>query len=198
MYTNWSTEHESLSHKLAFRVLAALSKGLNQLKVEDAPLHVANLEGFLAYQVWLADHHIQGDLRNVLSSELEKMRKRASEHRVVRISVESLWIDPEVISPDEENSEENSEENTRQDEQSSQPAAQSAASQGLTDDHGTDIQSDVSDESTSPIDIKTNSEIQVQAEKNKSIDINKQKVALEIAEEDLEPPIQNFPSQSKK
>jgi hypothetical protein len=105
IYTKWSEEDEGLKHKLVYRILAAVAGMLKKIGSPNAPVHYAEYDGCLAIQVWLGDSKIVGDVRNALVGEIEKLRRCASELRVVRLSLDIVWMDPEVIAPEEDEDE---------------------------------------------------------------------------------------------
>ena len=97
VYQNWSELREGVSVQLAFRMLSAISTTLSTLEIPDAQIHFEDIDGLLSIQVLLEEVDVKGDIKNVFSAELESQKKLAVEMRVVRLSLDSLWVSSDVL-----------------------------------------------------------------------------------------------------
>ena len=59
--------------------------------------HFEDIDGLLSIQVLLEEVDVTGDIKNVFSAELESQKKLAVEMRVVRLSLDSLWVSSDVL-----------------------------------------------------------------------------------------------------
>ncbi len=106
VYQNWSELREGVSVQLAFRMLSAISTTLSTLEISDAQIHFEDVDGLLSIQVLLEEVDVKGDIKNVFSAELESQKKLAVEMRVVRLSLDSLWVSSDVLTFEDASDEE--------------------------------------------------------------------------------------------
>lgn len=106
VYEDWSERGEDLRAILAFRVVAALGAALDTVGAADAAVQYADYRGLLAIQVWFGDQAPSGDLREALSTELDRLGQEAVELTAVRLELFSAWLDPQVVSGADEDEEE--------------------------------------------------------------------------------------------
>ena len=109
-YARWSDRGEDLHALLAYRIIGAVAAALRAVGASDAPIQYAPYEGRLAVQVWLGDSQVQGDIREVLGAEIERIKDEATELRVARLVPVAVWLAPEAIVPDEDEDEDEDEE----------------------------------------------------------------------------------------
>lgn len=113
VYDDWSDRNEDLASLLAYRVVGAIGATLSALGAPDASIQYVDYRGHLAIQVWLQDQSIQGDLRELFGSQVDRMREDASELAAVGLELYTAWLDPAVVtSGDAEDEEESGESET--------------------------------------------------------------------------------------
>lgn len=100
LYYEWSAESDDLCAHLAYRVVAAVNSLAARIGAPDAPIAFTSLNGLLTIQLWLGDHDIQADLREVATGVLD-VTSGAPELEAAKLEVYALWLPPEVLSPPE-------------------------------------------------------------------------------------------------
>ncbi len=101
VYTNWAGGNETLKHKLLYRINAAISGMLKKIGVPDAPIMEENYDGFLLITVYLGNTDVAADVKNALITEIDDLRRRSAELASVQLTMDAIWLPPEVIAPDE-------------------------------------------------------------------------------------------------
>ncbi len=97
VYEDWTERAEDLAAVLAYRVVAAVSATLTTLGVPDAAVQYADYNGMLAVQVWFGEDSPEGDVREALGSELERLTDVATELHAARLDLFTAWLDPRVV-----------------------------------------------------------------------------------------------------
>ncbi|MFT5587463.1 MAG: hypothetical protein ACI9VR_005073 [Cognaticolwellia sp.] len=100
LYYEWEERPDNLSSQLAYRVVAAASELARRLGAPDAPITFTSVDGNLTVQLWLADHEIEGDLREAATGLLD-VTAEAPDFGAAKIEVYALWLPPSVLSPPE-------------------------------------------------------------------------------------------------
>ena len=97
VYHHWHEHREGVAMHLMYRVLSAISSTLHTLGIIDAQIEFEEIEGLLSIQVLLEDIEFTGDIKGTFSVELESQKKLAVEMRVVRLSLDLLWVSSDVL-----------------------------------------------------------------------------------------------------
>jgi len=101
VYTNWADGEESLQHKFLYRINAALAGMLQKVGVPNAPIMEEEYDGFLLITVYLGNADVVGDVKNALVNEFNQLRRCSAELDVVQLTVDAVWLPPDVIAPEE-------------------------------------------------------------------------------------------------
>ena len=75
---------------------------LAEVGAADAPLQYAEYENALAIQVWLGDSSVKGNLPRVLDDLIDESNGKAAEFEAGKIRLQMVWVEPEVVAPDED------------------------------------------------------------------------------------------------
>jgi len=100
--SKWSERAEDLAALIAYRVVGCVGKMLTEVGAADAPLQYAEYENALAIQVWLGDSKVKGNLARVLDDLIDEVNGKAAEFEAARFRLQMVWVEPEVVAPDEE------------------------------------------------------------------------------------------------
>jgi hypothetical protein len=100
--SKWSERAEDLASLIAYRVISCVGKMLAEVGAADAPLQYAEYENALAIQVWLGDSEVKGNLQCVLDDLIDEANGKAAEFEAGRLRLEMVWVEPEVVAPDED------------------------------------------------------------------------------------------------
>ncbi len=100
-YRDWPNREEDPAAKLAYRVVAAVTRLLITLGAQDAPIAYKDLDGALLVQVWLGDHVISPDVKEVANGLLNELVEQAWELRALALNLHTVWVSPFTIAPDE-------------------------------------------------------------------------------------------------
>ena len=100
--SKWSERAEDLASLIAYRVIACVGKMLAEVGAADAPLQYAEYENALAIQVWLGDSNVKGNLQRVLDDLIDESNGKAAEFEAGRLRLQMVWVEPEVVAPDED------------------------------------------------------------------------------------------------
>lgn len=96
-FADWADRRESLATWLAYRLVAAVSRALAAVGAADAPVQYGEVHGCLAIQVWLGDHEVEGDLREVTLEQISLLVDDAPELRAAGLEVYGVWVRPELL-----------------------------------------------------------------------------------------------------
>jgi Tfp pilus assembly protein PilO len=99
--SKWSERAEDLASLIAYRVISCVGKMLHELGAADAPFQYAEYENALAIQVWLGDSEIKGNIARVLDDLIDEVNGKSAEFEAGRLRLEMVWVDPEVVAPDD-------------------------------------------------------------------------------------------------
>lgn len=102
VYRDWINRQEDLSAQLAYRSVAAITRLLGRLDAASAPVAYRNFHDCLSIQVWLGNHTVKGDVRKLAAEALEEMKREALELVAAHVNVQTVWVSPFTIAPDEE------------------------------------------------------------------------------------------------
>ena len=97
VYTDLSAAEESLHHLLAYRCCAAVSSMLLKVGVPNAPIQFVEYNGLISIRVWLGDHKVSGDVKEILQQELQSLEENSSELESVQMGVDVAWISLEAL-----------------------------------------------------------------------------------------------------
>jgi hypothetical protein len=100
--SKWSERAEDLAALIAYRVVSCVGKMLHEVGAADADLRYAEYENALAIQVWLGDSEVKGNLARVLDDLIDEANGKAAEFEAGRIRLQMVWVEPEVVAPDED------------------------------------------------------------------------------------------------
>lgn len=100
-YARWSERSEDLHALIGYRVVGALATMLAEVGASEAPLQYAPYEKMLAIQVWLGDSEVQGDLKQALERQVNRLRNTATELRITRLEPYLAWLPADAIIPEE-------------------------------------------------------------------------------------------------
>jgi len=100
--SKWTERAEDLSALVAYRIVGAVGGMLNAIGASDAPIQYAEYENALAIQVWLGDSEVQGNVKPVLEDLIDEVNTKAAELEAGRLRIGLVWLEPEVIAPDDE------------------------------------------------------------------------------------------------
>lgn len=100
--SKWSERNEDLAALIAYRVVGCVGRMLQEVGAADAPLHYAEYENALAIQVWLGDSEVKGNIERVLDDLIDEVNGKAAEFEAGRLRLQMVWVEPEVVAPDEE------------------------------------------------------------------------------------------------
>ena len=92
---------------LAYRLVAAVAELAARLGVPDAPISYRPFEGYLAIQLWLGRQPLRGDVREVATAVLERVRTKATDMASAQLDVLVMWLPSEVLVSEEEEEEDN-------------------------------------------------------------------------------------------
>lgn len=95
--TEWATWGDSLPAWLAWRLVAATFRLLRAVGAPDAPVQYGAVHGCLAIQVWLGDHEVSADLRELFLEHLAAAFDEATELAAARVEVYGVWVRPELL-----------------------------------------------------------------------------------------------------
>ncbi len=101
LFTDWAERREDLCAKVAYRVIAALTRLLASVGAEAAPVQYNELGGFLVVQVWLGDCTVNGSLEEGALAEIDALRGEAEDLDSAGIELHALWV-PAAVLADEE------------------------------------------------------------------------------------------------
>lgn len=99
--TDWAERKEDLCSKVAYRVIAAMTRILAGVGAQAAPVQYSELWGFLVVQVWLGDCTLEGNLEERALAELDALREEAQDLDSAGIELQGLWV-PAAVLADEE------------------------------------------------------------------------------------------------
>ena len=102
--SKWSERAEDLASLIAYRVVGCVGKMLQEVGAADAPLQYAEYENALAIQVWLGDSEVKGNLTRVLDDLIDEVNGKSAEFEAGRLRLQMVWVEPEVVAPDEDSS----------------------------------------------------------------------------------------------
>jgi hypothetical protein len=106
VYNTWPEHDDDLCAQLAYRVVAAAAQMAAAVGAPDAPISYRPFEGSLVVQIWLGDHEVEGDLRELATGMLD-VHDQAPAFASARLEFYALWLPPDVLSPpDDEDDEE--------------------------------------------------------------------------------------------
>jgi hypothetical protein len=101
-YSDWATApHENLFHKLFYRINDALTTMLKKVGVSNIPIQEEEYDEFLLITVYLEDTKVVGDMKTAFNAEIQRIQRSASELDVVQLQLDTIWLSPDVIVPDE-------------------------------------------------------------------------------------------------
>jgi hypothetical protein len=100
--SKWSERAEDLASLIAYRVIGAVGRMLQEVGAADAPLQYAEYENALAIQVWLGDSKVTGNVQRMLDDQLDEINGKAAEFEASKLRVQMVWVEPEVVAPDED------------------------------------------------------------------------------------------------
>ena len=100
--SKWSERAEDLASLIAYRVIGAVGRMLQEVGAADAPLQYAEYENALAIQVWLGDSKVDGNVQRMLDDQLDEINGKAAEFEASKLRVQMVWVEPEVVAPDED------------------------------------------------------------------------------------------------
>lgn len=107
LYTGWDGRPMDLPAALAYRLVAAVAELAARLGVPDAPISYRPFEGYLAIQLWLGRQPLRGDVREVATAVLERVRTKATDMASAQLDVLVMWLPSEVLVSEEEEEEDN-------------------------------------------------------------------------------------------
>ncbi len=102
--SKWAERAEDLAALIAYRVIGCVGRMLQEVGAADAPLQYAEYENALAIQIWLGDSDIKGSLERVLDDLIDEVNGNAAEFEAGKIRLQMVWVEPEVVAPDEDDS----------------------------------------------------------------------------------------------
>lgn len=100
-WSRWSERSEDLHALIGYRVVGALATMLAEIGASEAPLQYAPYEGKLAIQVWLGESEVQGDIKQSLERQVNRLKTQATELKVTRLEPYLVWLAPDAIIPEE-------------------------------------------------------------------------------------------------
>jgi hypothetical protein len=100
--SKWSERNEDLAALIAYRVVGCVGRMLQEVGAADAPLQYAEYENALAIQVWLGDSEVKGNIERVLDDLIDEVNGKAAEFESGRLRLQMVWVEPEVVAPDED------------------------------------------------------------------------------------------------
>lgn len=100
--SKWSERAEDLAALIAYRVVGCVGRMLQQVGAADAPLQYAEYENALAIQVWLGDSDVTGNIERVLDDLIDEVNGKAAEFEAGRLRLQMVWVEPEVVAPDDD------------------------------------------------------------------------------------------------
>lgn len=97
VYGSWHTRAEDLSSRLAWRIIAAMYRLLQQIGAGDAPVRYSPLDDGLSLSVWLGDHLVPEDLRDRAMEAIQSVQENAADLEAVGLEVYGFWLSPELV-----------------------------------------------------------------------------------------------------
>ncbi len=98
---SWSERPEDLSSLMAYRGVGALCRALGEVNAADAPLSWRDADGALSLEVLLADHKVGIDVKATVEQGLLAAYAEARECTAARVAVRVVWVDPDILVPEE-------------------------------------------------------------------------------------------------
>lgn len=95
--TDWAASKDGLPAWLAWRLVAATFRLLRAVGAADAPVRYRAVHGCLGIQVWLGDHEVPSDLRELALEHLAAAFEQANELAAARVEVYGVWVRPELL-----------------------------------------------------------------------------------------------------
>lgn len=97
VYADWTAAPEDLTSQLAYRMIGAVFRMLHLLDAADAPVRYLDVHGCLGIQVWLGDHEVEGDLREIALEQVAAAADEATELWAAGVEVYTVWLQPELL-----------------------------------------------------------------------------------------------------
>jgi hypothetical protein len=98
---SWSERPEDLCALLAYRGVGAVCRALNEANAGDAPISWRDADGALSVEILLADQKVGSDIKEGVEQGLLAAYAEAKEFTAARVAVRVIWVDPDVLVPEE-------------------------------------------------------------------------------------------------
>lgn len=134
LQTAWDQQPQDLCASVAYRVMAAAAEIAARLGAADAPVQARPYGRFLAFQIWLRDRPVKGDVKEIATAALQRAKEQARDLAAAQVELFVLWLPAAVLSPPEDDEDDSSVDEDTEDE-----ALRMIASESVADDRFPDF-----------------------------------------------------------